>query len=143
MINGPLSRDSRISLISSAFWDRVEVGELEAHVSSYVLFEIGETADGARRDKLLDIASLCILDAPSGPRVEAMAREYVRRGMIPKKYVFDAYHIASASLGEFEALVTWNFEHILRERTERLLEIINREKNIHIPRLRSPEVYIW
>lgn len=143
VINGPLSLDSRIVLVSSAFWDRVEAGELEAHVSSYVLFEIGRTADGARRDRLLDITSLCISDAPSGPRVEAVAQEYVARGMIPPNYIFDAYHIASASLGEFEALVTWNFEHMLRDRTERLLEIINREKDIHIPRLRSPEVYIW
>ena len=143
VINGPLSRDTRIALVSSAFWDMVEAGELEAHISSYVLFEIGETPDGVRRGRLLDIASLCVSDAPSGAEVEELAREYVRRGMIPGKYVFDAYHIASASLGELEALVTWNFEHILRERTERLLETINREKNIHIPRLRSPEVYIW
>jgi len=68
---------------------------------------------------------------------------HVRRGMIPRQYVFDAYHIASASLGGFEALVTWNFERILREKTERLLEMINREKNIRIPWLRSPEVYVW
>ena len=59
---------------------------------------------------------------------------------VPRQYVFDAYHIASASLGRFEALVTWNFEHILREKTEWLLETINREKNVHVPRLRSPEV---
>lgn len=143
VISGPLSRDSRISLISSAFWDGVRAGELEAHVSSYVLLEIGETADGARRDKLLDIASFCVLDAPSGSVVEALAREYVRKGLVPERYIFDAYHMASASLGGFEALVTWNFEHILRERTERLLERTNREKNVHVPRLRSPEVYVW
>jgi hypothetical protein len=76
-------------------------------------------------------------------QVEKLADEYVRRGMIPRQYVFDAYHIASASLGGFEALVTWNFERILREKTERLLEMINREKNIRIPWLRSPEVYVW
>jgi hypothetical protein len=63
--------------------------------------------------------------------------------MIPIQYIFDAYHIASASLGRFDALVTWNFEHILREKTERLLETINREKNIYVPKLRSPEVYVW
>jgi len=143
VINGLLSRDSRIALVSSAFWDRVKAGELEAHISSYVLFELGKTFDGRKRDRLLDIASLCISDSPSGSDVEELAREYVRRGMIPENYVFDAYHLASASLGKFEALVTWNFEHILRERTERLLEMINREKNIYIPRLRSPEVYIW
>ena len=143
VINGPLSSDPRIALTSSAFWDSVEAGELEAHISSYVLFELGKTLNGAKRERLLDTASLCIPDAPSGLEVEELALEYVRREMIPEKYIFDAYHIASASLGKFEALVTWNFEHILRERTERLLETINREKNVHIPRLRSPEVYIW
>jgi hypothetical protein len=143
VINGPLSRDLRLALVSSAFWDKVRAGELEAHISSYVLFELGKTSDGKKRDKLLDIASLCTSDAPSGVEVEELAREYVRRGMIPEKYVFDAYHIASASLGKFEALVTWNFEHMLSERTERLLEMINREKNIYIPRVRSPEVYLW
>jgi hypothetical protein len=76
-------------------------------------------------------------------KIEKLAEEYVRRGMIPKQYVFDAYHVASASLGGFEALVTWNFEYILREKTERLLEMINREKSIRIPWLRSPEVYVW
>lgn len=75
-------------------------------------------------------------------KIEKLAEEYVRRGMIPKQYVFDAYHVASASLGGFEALVTWNFEYILREKTERLLEMINREKSIRIPWLRSPEVYV-
>jgi len=143
VINGSLSSDVRIALASSAFWDRVKAGELEAHISSYVLFELGKTLNGAKRDRLLDIAALCIPDAPSGTGVEELAWEYVRREMIPEKYVFDAYHIASASLGKFEALVTWNFEHILRERTERLLERINREKNISVPKLRSPEVYIW
>ena len=49
VINGLLSRDSRIALVSSAFWDRVRAGELEAHISSYVLFELGETFNGEKK----------------------------------------------------------------------------------------------
>ncbi len=63
--------------------------------------------------------------------------------MIPVKYIFDAYHIASASIGGYEALVSWNFEHIIRAKTEKMLEDINSELAIHIPRLRIPEVYVW
>lgn len=143
VINGPLSKDSRIALISSVFWDRVKAGELKAHISAYVLFELGQTVNGAKRDRLLDIASMCAVGSPSGKKVESLAAEYVRKGMIPRKYIFDAYHVASASLGGFEALVSWDFEHILREKTERLLETINREKNVHVPRIRSPEAYVW
>ncbi len=68
-----------------------------------------------KRDKLLQLLSLCRPDAPSGKRVLEVASIYVQKGMIPARYIFDAYHIASASLGSYEALVSWNFEHIVGE----------------------------
>ena len=71
VINGPLSKDSRIALISSVFWERVKAKEFEVYISSYVLFELGKTIDSAKRDKLLDIASICILGSPL---VERMSR---------------------------------------------------------------------
>jgi hypothetical protein len=58
--------------------------------------------------------------------------------------MFDAYHIASASIGAaYEAPVSWNFQHIVRAKTEKMLEDINNELGIHVPRLRVPEVYVW
>jgi hypothetical protein len=32
VVNGPLSKDSRIALISSVFWDKVKAGELEEYI---------------------------------------------------------------------------------------------------------------
>jgi len=143
VINGIFSKDGRIQVISSAFFEKIRAEEIEGHVSSYVLAELYETPEVNKRARLLRFAGICIADAPSGPRVEEVGRKYVERGMIPRKYIFDAYHIASASVGGFEALVTWNYEHILRDKTEKLLRIVNKELGIHIPELRSPEVYVW
>lgn len=143
VINGVFSKDARIRMVSSAFFEKIRNGEIEGHVSSYVLAEIYVTPNDGKRDRLFRFAALCIADAPSGPKVEELGRKYVERGMIPRRYVFDAYHIASASLGEFEALATWNYEHILKDKTEKLLRMVNKELRIHIPKLRSPEVYVW
>jgi len=143
VINGVFSRDARIRVVSSVFFERVRAGEIEGHISSYVLAEVYETTDVVKRDGLLRLAGLCVADAPSGAEVEDVGRKYVERGMVPERYVFDAYHVASASLGRFEALVTWNYEHILRDKTEKLLRIVNKELGIHVPELRSPEVYVW
>ena len=143
VINGVFSKDVRIRVVSSAFFDKIRAGEIEGHVSSYVLAELYETPEVDKRARLLRFAALCIADAPSGSKVEELGREYAERSMIPRKYIFDAYHIASASLGGFEALVTWNYEHILRDKTEKLLRMVNRKLGIHIPELRSPEVYVW
>jgi len=143
LINGYYSKQVRIASASNLFFELIREGRIIAHVSDYVLVEIDRTADRAKKNKLLDLIGLCRVDAPSGKQVSDVAEIYVKRGMIPTRYIFGAYHIASASIGGYEALVSWNFEHIVRAKTERMLEDINSELGIHIPKLRMPEVYLW
>ncbi len=143
VVNGVFSRDKRIATVSLIFFEKIQTKQIKGHISSYVLAEIYETTSIDKRNKLLSLASLCLNDAPSGPNIEETGKEYVRRGMIPAKYILDAHHIASASHGKFEALVTWNYEHILRDKTEKLLRTINKELRLYTPQLKSPEVYIW
>ena len=143
VINGYYSKQVRIASASNLFFGLIREGNVIAHVSDYVLIEINRTTDQTKKNKLLDLISLCRADAPSGKKVSDVAEIYVKKGMIPARYIFDAYHIASASIGGYEALVSWNFEHIVRAKTEKMLEDINSELGIHIPRLRMPEVYVW
>lgn len=143
VINGYYSKQARVASASNLFFDLIREGTMIAHVSDYVLVEINRTKDQTKKNKLLDLIGLCRVDAPSGKQVSDVAEIYVKKGMIPARYIFDAYHIASASIGGYEALVSWNFEHIVRAKTEKMLEDINSELGIHIPRLRVPEVYVW
>ena len=143
VINGYYSKQAHVASASNLFFDLIREGMVIAHVSDYVLVEINRTKDQTKKNKLLDLIDLCRVDAPSGKQVSDVAEIYVKKGMIPARYIFDAYHIASASIGGYEALVSWNFEHIVRAKTEKMLEDINSELGIHIPRLRMPEVYIW
>jgi hypothetical protein len=143
LINGYYSKQVRIASASNLFFKLVREGRIIAHVSDYVLVEINRTKDQAKKNSLLDLVSVCKTDAPSGKQVSDLAEIYVKRRMIPAKYIFDAYHIASASIGGYEAVVSWNFEHIVRAKTEKMLEDINIELGVHVPRLLMPEVYIW
>lgn len=143
VINGYYSNQARIASASKLLFEMITEGSIIAHLSDYVLVEINRTNDPAKKSKLLDLAYLSKLDAPSGEKVADLAQLYVKKGMIPAKYVFDAYHIASASIGGYEALVSWNFQHIVRAKTEKMLEDINRQLDLHIPKLRVPEVYVW
>jgi len=143
VINGYYSKQARIASAGNLFFVLIREGMVIAHVSDYVLVEINRTKDQTKKNKLLDLIDLCRVDAPSGKQVSDVAEIYVKKGMIPARYIFDAYHIASASIGGYEALVSWNFEHIVRAKTEKMLEDINSELGIHIPRLRVPEVYVW
>jgi len=42
-----------------------------------------------------------------------LARAYLREGVLTEKYLLDAQHIAVATLGRVDVMVSWNFKHIV------------------------------
>jgi len=48
------------------------------------------------------------------PEVEALAREYVARGVVPEAWLEDCRHVASATVARADAIVSWNFRHIVK-----------------------------
>jgi predicted nucleic acid-binding protein len=45
--------------------------------------------------------------------VEALAREYVARGVVPEAWLEDCRHVAAATIARADAIVSWNFRHIV------------------------------
>ena len=88
------------------------------------------------------LLALCKTDAPSGKAVEDLGKEYIRRGAIPAEYELDAFHVASATLGGYEALVTWNREHIKKLKTIRIVREVNHKKGLRTPIITDPEALI-
>jgi predicted nucleic acid-binding protein len=48
------------------------------------------------------------------PEVEALAREYVARGVVPEARLEDCRHVAAATVARADAIVSWNFRHIVK-----------------------------
>ncbi|MCP4989321.1 MAG: type II toxin-antitoxin system VapC family toxin [Colwellia sp.] len=48
-----------------------------------------------------------------------LAYEYIKRGIIPSKYEDDAFHIAVASVNNLDAIISWNFKHIVKLKTKK------------------------
>ena len=46
--------------------------------------------------------------------VEALAREYVAHGVVPEEWLEDCRHVAAATVARADAIVSWNFRHIVR-----------------------------
>jgi hypothetical protein len=45
---------------------------------------------------------------------ENLRDEYIRNGIVSKKSTFDATHVALATVNRADAIVSWNFKHIVR-----------------------------
>ena len=61
---------------------------------------------------------------------ESLARKYREIGIIPHSQVMDSRHIAVASLYKLNAIVSYNFHHINRDKTKKLIPLVNDTQNL-------------
>jgi predicted nucleic acid-binding protein len=93
----------------------------EVFISELVVGEIEATPDDAHRTRLLNsVKNLSVL--PVSAEAEKLADEYLKYIKIPKA---DAIHIAISTVEGIDYLVTWNMEHMAKERTRRIVDNIN------------------
>ena len=55
----------------------------------------------------------------------ALAKAYIEKRIFPEKYIDDAHHVAIASYYEISYLVSWNYEHLVKVKTRRLVNLVN------------------
>ena len=70
---------------------------------------------------------------------EELAEYYIKEGIIPERYRSDAIHIAVAVVNGIEAIISWNFEHIVKLKTRIMVNGINKLLGYHEIEICSPE----
>jgi predicted nucleic acid-binding protein len=116
-------RNSFRKEITKEFWKKLN--DYEIFVSDLVIKEIEDTRDELRKSNLLSLIGEFNVLSSSEEEIRSLAEEYVIRGIIPIKKIEDAIHIAIASFYYLDALVSWNFEHIVKLKTKREINVIN------------------
>jgi hypothetical protein len=51
------------------------------------------------------------------PEADQMANTYIKKGIIPSKFKEDAFHIATATVNNFDFVVSYNLGHIVKTKT--------------------------
>ena len=116
----------------------IRSGTHEAYTSEVVLREINRaSAHKARRLRsVMNDLNLEVL--PINEDIEGLAEEYVKAKLIPLNYIDDALHIAIASYYGMDAIVTWNFEHMIKWQTKKGVVSVNVLKGFHPIEIISP-----
>ena len=109
--------------LTRKFWNET-LPRYSVYISELVLGEIGDTQDQKTKTDMLNLVSQCTvlkIDA----EVENLAEAYLAHNLLPEKYRSDALHIAAGSCNAISYLISWNFEHIVKVRTRRVVNLIN------------------
>jgi len=115
-------RIPEMRFFTNRFFKAIE--KFEPYISEVVLAEIGRTKDTKLRNKLRNFASsFNILPIDEESRVSA--DEYIKYGVIPEDYEEDALHIAIASVNSIDYFLSWNFEHLVKVKTRKIVGMVN------------------
>lgn len=119
------------------FWEEV-LPNCQVYISEITIEELENTKDKILKRNLRklveDFEMLKI-----NPKIRDLARVYVEHKVFPERYIDDALHVATASFYEISYLVSWNFEHLVKVKTRRLVKLVNILKGLKEIEIVSPQ----
>lgn len=128
--------------VTIRFWDILKLGLYDIVISDILLIEISKS-EIPLNQKLEDKLSDIVLEIASvNEDVFSLAQKYIDEGIIPQKYQDDALHIALATYNEVDALVSWNFKHMVKLKTIRGVNGINRMLGFKELEILTPQSWI-
>ena len=105
--------DSEFEADSQRFIDAVKKGRIVMLVSEVVLQEILEAPENVQN--LLDsMPTSSVERVPLSREVIELRNAYIAAGILGPKWIDDATHVAAATVARADAIVSWNFAHIVR-----------------------------
>jgi predicted nucleic acid-binding protein len=105
------------------FWKDV-LPNYQVYISEITIEELEATKNELlRRNFRRLVRGFKILRA--NEKIKDLTEVYIQKGIFPERYVDDALHVAIATFYEVSCLVSWNFEHLVKVRTRRLVNSVN------------------
>ena len=105
------------------FWENVAIN-YKVFISEITVSELESTRNEALKIKfrklITDIKVLRL-----NKKVRDLANVYINRGVFPEKYVEDALHVAIATCHDISYVVSWNFEHLVKVKTRKTVNLVN------------------
>lgn len=116
----------------------IQKGYYEIYTSDIALAEIADAPKNKREQMESAIRKYNPLILEYNTECEALAKEYMKIPIIPAKFERDVQHIAIAVINNLDVIVSWNLKHIVKLKTRREVNAVNKivgykEIDISIP----------
>ena len=113
------------------------------YISDVVLDEIARAPEYLRASLEEVISQVRPLVLPEPLEALTLAEAYVVARVVPLKFRDDARHVAIASVARIDALISWNFKHLVNLRRKRLVHSVNVRLGYPLIEVVSPEEVLY
>ena len=128
--------------ITNDLWKQIQTGRYKTCISEMVLQELSNCYEHKRQYLLEKVADIDFDFYEISDEVKEMAQKYIQAGAFTDKHLEDAIHVACASVNTCNAVVSWNFKHIVKLTAMLLVNGVNRQEGYMELEIISPEVIV-
>ena len=106
-------------------FESVKAGEFEGYTSDYVIDELKKAEEPKSSNMMALIVKYGLTVLHKKAEVENLSELYISHGIIPTSHIYDSLHVALASVYKLERIISYNFQHINRNKTKNQTVIVN------------------
>ncbi len=133
--------DDEFAADSRKFFDEIKTGRFTLVVSATTLRELAK-APTEVRDLVSAVPDEHVEGIRMSEEIERLRDAYLSAGVVGPSSIFDAEHIAAASVAGVDLIVSWNFKHIVHFDRIRGYHPVNLLEGYHPTPIHSPREVI-
>ena len=130
--------DEEFASHSRALWDQFVRGEHTMVLSAHTLRELLGAPERVQ-ERINEVPEAHVLVLVDSGEAEELAETYIERGCVGPGSRADALHVALATVGRVDVLVSWNFKHIVNLGRIRLFNSVNLVQGYGAIEIRTPQ----
>ena len=123
-------------------WREIKQGFYHIVISELVFDELEKCSEPKKSFMLNKLAEIDFDEVEITGEIRELANKYVTEGVFPAKYLDDALHVACASISGCNAMVSWNFKHMVKLRTILAVNGINKYMGYAEIEILTPEAIV-
>ncbi|MFP3899179.1 MAG: PIN domain protein [Dehalococcoidia bacterium] len=122
--------------------DEAKNGAFEAYISPLVMAEIDRAPADIKQELLRAVGDLRLPALAETEETIRLAQDYIQEGVVPQRFRDDARHIAIPVVYELDALISWNYKHMVNLRARRMVNALNLRLGYRSIEILSPQEVI-
>lgn len=123
-------------------WREFHADKYGLVIGAPVIAELEKCREPKRTFMFRKLEEIDFTEAPATDESKRLAVKYINIGGLPKKSGADAAHIALATLAGCDAIVSWNFSHIVNIKAMTAVDTVNTFERLKLIRIVSPAVLL-
>ena len=85
---------------------------------------------------------LTVIQGVESDHVNRLSQEFIKRGILKQKSIDDCMHISAALLAKCDVIVSWNFKHIVNDKTIEGVKSISATEGFEAIKIYCPSILI-